>query len=583
MDKSHSDNARTVDTDLSETERPSRVSRRAFFKAAGVGVAGAALGVTTVVNAQEQSWDEETDVIIVGSGGAALTAAVGAIQNGANVAIFEKGPIPGGTTAKSGGAFWIPNNHYMLAEGLEDPREDALKYMAKVAYPHLYRADHETLGLSQLEYDLLSVFYDEGPRVTQTLADTGAMSSQLQVAATGLVPDYQAQLPEDVVTGGRTLRPSNPENGPGSGPDMVRQLSAFAQTHGAPVRIEHTVTRIVMDEDRRVVGVIVESPDGSLAVRAHKGVIFGTGGFTHNVEMRNHYLRVPVLGGCAVPTNQGDFVNLAIEIGAKLGNMNEAWLQQEVLEEVLQFSSVPQGAFLLGGDSMVVVNKHGRRMYDEKHVYNERTRSHLVWDGTRGEYGDLYQFMLFDDHAIEYGGSLMPPAGADFPPHVITADTWEELAAAIQERLDSLADQIGAFALDGNFLSNLQDTVARFNEYAETGSDLEFGRGELPITHAFHVPGDNNDKPNRWMYPFAETGPYHCIILTAGTLDTKGGPVTDINGQVLDVHDQPIAGLYAAGNCASSPSGQSYWGAGGTLGLAVTYGYIAGEHAATQA
>jgi hypothetical protein len=232
---------------------------------------------------------------------------------------------------------------------------------------------------------------------------------------------------------------------------------------------------------------------------------------------------------------------------------------------------------------MIVVNKLGHRMYDEKHVYNERTRSHSVWDPSRAEYINLYQFMIFDDHAIAYGGGqLMPPVGADLPSYIITAPTLEELATAIQKKLDSLANRIGEFKLDPNFLTELKQTIARFNNYAETGVDLEFHRGELPIEHAFHVPGANNDKPNKWLYPITASGRYHCILLGSGTLDTKGGPVTNTNAQVLDVHDKPIIGLYAAGNCSSSPSGQAYWGAGGTLGLAVTYGYTAGEHAAKQ-
>ncbi len=575
-----------TDADDRTREPPSRVSRRAFFTAAGVGAAGAALGVSTIASAEQRSWDEETDVVIVGSGGAALSAAVGALQNKANVVILEKGPIAGGTTAKSGGAFWIPNNPQMQAKGLVDLKEDALRYMARLAYPHLYRADHKTLGLSQLGYDLLSVFYDNGARVTKTLADIRALQSQQQQGATGLLPDYQGQLPEDKKSVGRTLQPSDRDGGPGFGADMVRQLSAFAQAKGAPVRVEHAVTRIVMDDSRRVIGVEVKTPNGVQAVRARKAVIFGSGGFTHNVEMRNNYLRMPVLGGCAVPTNQGDLVNLAIEIGAKLGNMNEAWLQQEVVEEVLAFSSVPYGAFLLGGDSMIVVNKLGRRTGDEKHVYNERTRSHATWDPTRGEYVNLYQFMLFDDHAIKSGGMLMPPVGADMPAHVITASSWDSLATAIQKRLDSLASRIGEFKLDPDFVATLQDTVARFNTYAETGVDLEFRRGELPIEKAFSggpaLGGDGNSKPNKLLYPVAKNGPYHCIILGPGTLDTKGGPVTNTRAQVLDVRDRPIAGLYAAGNCAASPSGQAYWGPGATLGLAVTYGYIAGEQAATQ-
>jgi succinate dehydrogenase/fumarate reductase flavoprotein subunit len=566
-------------------ERRSRVSRRDFMKAAAAGTAGVTLGVASVTDAQAQEWDQETDIVIVGSGGAALSAAAGAIQNGASVMIFEKGPVAGGTTGKSGGAFWIPNSPYMQAMGLEDPKEDALKYMARLAFPHQYRADHETLGLDQNTYDLLSAFYDNGSRVTRLLSESGAMQSVMSMSWDGEpTPDYQAHFPENKAPRGRTTNPTGADGGPrGFGADMVRQLAAFAEAAGSPVMIEHQVTKIVMDEDRRVVGVEVQSPEGTMKVRALKAVIFGSGGFTQNPVMRQNYLRTPVLGGCAVPTNQGDLVRMAIEIGARLGNMNEAWNQQEVLEEVLQFSSVPSGTWFLGGDSMIAVNKFGHRLYDEKYVYNERTRTHLTWNPTLSEYSNLYQFLIFDDHAIEYGGMLMPPAGADRPAHIITADSWPALAAAIQERLDSLSDRIGEFKLDAAFVDTLQGTVATFNRYAETGVDLDFHRGEPPIDKHFHTPGANNDKPNPWMYPIADTGPYNCIILTSGTLDTKGGPVTNANAQVLDLNDQPIAGLYAAGNCAASPSGQAYWGAGGTLGPAVTFGYIAGEHAATNA
>lgn len=562
----------------------SRISRRGFFKAATAGAASAAIGVATITTAEAQEWDDETDVVVVGSGGAALSAAAGALQNGAKVKIYEKGPVVGGTTAKSGGAFWIPNSPHMQAKGMADSREDAIRYMARLAFPHLYRAGHPTLGMSQQVFDMLGAFYDNGARVTKQLHDSGAMTSVMSMSWDGEpTPDYFAHLAENKANRGRTTNPTNVDGKSGYGADMIRQLAAFAEANGSPVVIETQVTKIVMDADRRVVGVEITDPDGARMVRARKAVIFGSGGFTQNPDMRFNYLRVPVLGGCAVPTNQGDLVTMAIEIGAKLGNMNEAWHQQEVLEEVLQFSSVPSGTWFLGGDSMVAVNKYGHRLYDEKFVYNERTRTHLTWNASKSEYSNLYQFLLFDDHAIAYGGMLMPPKGADLPAHVIKGDSWDDLAAKIDERLASLEDKIGHFRLDASFLGNLKETVTRFNGYAETGKDLEFGRGEPPIDKHFHKPGANNDKPNPWMYPISDTGPYYCIILAAGTLDTKGGPVTTTHAQVVDVKDQPIAGLYAAGNCMASPSGQAYWGAGGTLGPAVTFGYLAGEHAATQA
>lgn len=557
----------------------SRVSRRDFFKKASAGAAGVALGVTYVQSAEAQEWAETTDVVVVGSGGAALAGAAGALMGGAKVSIYEKGPVAGGTTAKSGGQYWIPNSPFMAAEGITDPKPDALKYMARLAFPTLYRANDAKLGLSDYSYGMLEAFYDNAGTVIKTLNDEGALLSAMAHTHGGeATPDYFAHLDENVPKRGRTTDPLNSDGKGGYGGDIIRMLGGYAEAKGSPVITDTQVSKIVLDDNRAVVGVEITDANGSRMIRATKGVIFGSGGFTQNPEMRQNYLRVPVLGGCAVPTNQGDLVNLAIEIGAKLGNMNEAWHQQEVLEEVLEFSSVPSGVWFLGGDSMIAVNKYGFRLYDEKFVYNERTRTHLTWDAVKSEYSNYYQFMIFDDNAIASGGMMMPPAGSDMPAYIIKGDTLEALAAAIDERLASLEDRIGNFRLDASFVAQTKATIERFNGFAEAGKDLDFKRGEQPIDNHFHGPSDNNH-----MAPMTISGPYYAIILAPGTLDTKGGPVTDALGRVVNVKDEVIPGLYAAGNCSASISGQAYWGAGGTLGPAITFGYLAGKDAAARA
>src|SRR5687767_12750732 len=134
--------------------KQSRVSRRDFMKAAGIGAAAPLLSSTILVSsASAQAWDSETDVIAVGSGGAALAAAVGALQNKATAVVLEKGPVAGGTTAKSGGAFWIPNSPFMQTAGLRDPKDDAIRYMARTAHPSIYRADSPTFGMPKSTYD----------------------------------------------------------------------------------------------------------------------------------------------------------------------------------------------------------------------------------------------------------------------------------------------------------------------------------------------------------------------------------------------------------------------------------------------
>ena len=131
----------------------------------------------------------------------------------------------------------------------------------------------------------------------------------------------------------------------------------------------------------------------------------------------------------------------------------------------------------------------------------------------------------------------------------------------------------------------------RFNQYAVVGYDPDFGRGELPYDNAWQqlwaLPTytetyPTNPYPNPSLHPLAAQGPYYAIILAPGLLDTNGGPLTDSSARVVDKDFQPIPGLYGAGNCICAPTRNAYAGAGGTLGPALTYGYIAGRHALTR-
>ncbi|KKC37785.1 hypothetical protein WH87_08775 [Devosia epidermidihirudinis] len=570
---------------MSNTEE-SRVSRRGFMRAAGLGVASTALGATTITAAQaeEFAWDGEADVVVAGSGGAGLAAAVSAIQNGGSVIVLEKAEYVGGTTSKSGGGWWVPNNHHMHAKGIVDTKEDFLRYSARVAFPELYRPGSPTFGLYERNYKLLDHFYDQGARIAKTLDDTGALPSTMFLSWDGKpAPDYHAQLVENADIRGRQMATRSEDGSIGYGGDMIVYLSMYVEDHGGRIEVGHRVSQILRDETGRVIGLEATTTDGTKRFRAKKGVVFGTGGFTHNKEMATGFLRTPILGGCAVPTNEGDLILMSSQIGVKLGNLNEAWNQQEILEEVLEYSSVPSGVFFLGGDSSIAVNKFGQRMYDEKYVYPERGRSHAVYDQWTGDYPNLYQVFIFDEKAREFGGMLIPEPGSDIPNYVIQADTLEALTEAVQVRFDSLEDRIGPYKLDPAFLDNLKETIGRYNTFAETGKDTDFHRGEAPIDAYFHAVRVDRGLPNPYMAPLSDTGPYFAVLLAGGTLDTKGGPVFDENAQVVDIHDQPIPGLYVAGNAGASPSGKSYLGGGGTLGLGITFGYLAAEHAMKQA
>lgn len=564
--------------------RPAGVSRRNLLAAAGAGALAVNMPAA-FAGPSGAAWKDGADVIVVGSGAAAHTAAVCAAKRGCSVLMLEKAAGIGGTTAKSGGGWWAPNNHLMRRDGIADPREDAIKYLARCSYPALYNPDSAHYGLREEEYSLLAAYYDNASAATEELAGMGALQADYYVEGGKKYLDYYAQFEEDKAPVGRCLKPAGfGKTTLAGGAEMIRQLSTRAAALGVRVLLGHRVRGLVMDDSGEISGVEAEHDGRVLRFAAGRAVIFGSGGFTHNVEMAHDYLRGPIFGGCAVPTNTGDFVNIASRAGAALGNMNNAWWSQIVLEQALVSRSVPNDAFNLGGDSSLLVNRYGRRAVNEKSRYNERTQSHFIWDPVAGEYPNMLQYFIYDSRTASgsyaFNSYPIPPAGTDMP-YLISGKTLAELAGNLAARLAGLSDRLPVEArLDSGFPQQLEETVRRFNGFAESGRDEDFHRGEHPIDMINVHSG--NGKPNPVMYPLSDTGPYYGIILAAGTLDTKGGPRVNARAQVLDTGGAVIPRLYGAGNCIASPAAQAYWGGGSTIGCAITFGYLAGKHAAAE-
>jgi hypothetical protein len=200
-------------------------------------------------------------------------------------------------------------------------------------------------------------------------------------------------------------------------------------------------------------------------------------------------------------------------------------------------------------------------------------------------------FMIFDQRTASLWQGFPPYLVQGTPAnHIISASTWDELSDGIASRLKELSAYTGGFSLDPDFRGNLKQTVTRFNEFAKSGKDKDFSRGDFNYDREWTtfpptVPGTEwppANSVNYTMYPLSGEGPYYAIILGAGTLDTNGGPIINSKSQVMSVDDKPIPGLYGAGNCIASPTANAYWGAGSTIGPAMTFGYIAGLNAAAE-
>ena len=529
---------------------------------------------------------EGCDVVVVGSGAAALSAAAGALATGASVVVCEKAPVHGGTTACSGGVAHIYGNTVMQAAGIADPRDRALSYMARVSYPAAFDPDAPSLGIQPAELALLETYYDRGTEVMGRLAEVGAVRMERPWLAWDgqMYPDYY-EPPENVAVRGRGIQAVTPDGGTGNGGELVRQLMAFAGSRGTEVRLGHRVVDLVLEQGT-VTGVVVDDGSACRTIRARGGVVFGSGGFAHSPELRERFLRGPIAGGSGVPSNTGDLVGIGTRAGASFGGMHNGWWNQQVLEAVDDYAHSVLDVWAIPGDGMVLVNRFGVRTVGEKREYESRGRVHHVF--ADDEYVNRVMFMVYDRRTAErFGGRYpIPPAGA-VADHVVTGEGVEGLTEALSDRLErrsnaTMPPGIAPVSLSPSFAETLRSTIDRFNVMAENGRDDDFGRGSKAVEFAFHgSPAADNRLPNSLMYPLDAEGPLSAISVVGTTFDTNSGPRIGTEGQMLGAAG-PITGLYGAGNCVDGIFGEGYPGGGSTIGPGMVFGFLAGAHAAAR-
>ncbi|MDR7101638.1 FAD-binding protein [Croceicoccus sp. BE223] len=540
-------------------------------------------------------WHREADVVVLGSGGAAMTAAIAAHDFGAkDVVILEKTGMVGGTTAMSGGMLWVPNNPHQLAAGIEDDDEDIVAYL-------------DALSPGALDPDVLMAFMEGGPEMLGYLAE----KTPVKLHVFNDFPDYQPYLPGAKPQGGRSLdnaafsfarlgkwsqrvNPSKmayPLRGSlmeavtgaldettlaereagdyrGLGQALAGSLFLAVIERDIPVEFEKRARHLVKDNGR-IIGVVADDADGNdYRVRARRGVVIATGGFEWNEKLVKTFLRGPLTGPVSVPENEGDGLLMAIEAGAQLGNMQHAYWMQSVLEMKPQHRNAKPN-YLLGSDERarpgaILVNRTGKRFVNEAANYNALGKALHAFDGGRHEYANLPYWLIIDDRYRNKYHTFNTPAGGPVPSFMMQADTLEELAK-----------------MAGIDPAGLLAEVAHFNAMVRAGHDDDFCRGDNSYDN-FYMWGDMDYEPPYRTLGVIDQAPFYAVKMEAGALGTAGGPRTNAEAQVLDWNDEPIPGLYAAGNAMAAVLGEGYGGAGGTLGPGLTFGYLAGKHLGTH-
>ncbi len=543
-----------------------------------------------------EKFDHSFDVVVVGSGGAAMATALGAVDENLDVVMLESTDKWGGSTAMSGGGLWLPNNPLMQRERVADSRESALAYM-EASIGDVGRATSR---------ERKEAFVDSVGDFVTTAERHG-----VEFVRAGEYPDYYPELPggrigravevkplDSKVLGDwyKTLRLTAPlpimtddvwliqrawstwggfkrgaslvfrmlgflgtgKRGVGIGAALATAMfDGVVQKGGAKLWLSSPVEELIVDGDR-VVGVRITRDGRSQTVGARRGVMLAGGGFDRNAAMRMQYHGISG-DTSGNPGNLGSAIALGQRAGAALELMDDAWWGASVIG-----ADGGDPSFIVGERALpysIMVDAKGDRFANEAESYVDLGH-HMLEHDKDGSYwiiGDAR-------HARRYMRT-----------YAMDPRTNKKLAAegsmAKRGTIEELARELRMEP------ARLRATVDRFNEFARAGIDDDFGRGKSAYDRYY---GDPSVVPNPNLGPL-EKGPFTAYRVVIGDLGTKGGVLTDEHARALREDGSVIEGLYAAGNNSASVMGRTYPGPGSTIGPAAVFGLRGARHMAGKA
>lgn len=548
-------------------------------------------------------FDEETDVLIIGSGAGALTASLTATRLGLRTVIIEKESTIGGASAVSGGGLWIPCNPVSAAAGIKDSKQAAQKYF------------DQAVGNAGPASSLTrrNAYLDNGPKVVQFLQQLG-----FQFHFSKGYPDYYPDLEGAMgAGGGRTIEskvfnvkkldrewraklppPLSPVaiygndasviarlmSSPGAflytlrilmplmartlvgqepvslGMGLVAQLLYLNLKHGSTdIRVNTKISQLVQGENGDIHGAEVRTlqGDSTKTIQATKGVILAAGGFAQSRKMRKQFMPSPASTEwtSSPKGDTGDAITEGIRVGAATALMDDAWWGPTIVDPVTF-----KNHFALSERARphcFIVDSSGCRFMNEAQSYTDAGHAQYA---RNEKVSAIPGWLVMDtNHRNKYMlGSMLPRM----------KPSKEALARKVMfkaESIEELAQQIG---VDPTALAS---TTSRYNELCTTGIDTDYSKGSNVYDRFFGDPTAKRPNPNMGT---VNRPPYYAVPIWPGDLGTKGGLLTDEFQRVLDKGSRPIPGLFAIGNTAASIMGRTYLGAGSTLGPALTHGYI---------
>jgi 3-oxosteroid 1-dehydrogenase len=558
-------------------------------------------------------WDHSVDVLIVGTGAGALTAAIRAADAGAEVLLIEKTEQFGGNSAMSGGVLWLPNSPLCNPAGGDDSLDKARDYLRAVVGEEALFDQIETYirtipefidylhSRSHLRLDVLPQFPDmypdepgaqmhrchearpfngkvlgedldrmrnQHPATTLfgLIGWTASESLALQARGEGwwkvavsMVARYVFDIPQRL----RSLRDRRQVLGGA----LVGSLWRSARDRKVQLLL-NTGAEEILTSGGRVSGVRASRNGSAYRIEVRRAVILSSGGFEKSNEMRQKYLDGPTDAAWTAgsPGNTGEMIEEGVRLGAAVRHMDEAWWGPTIT-----LPGEPQARMLVIEKNLpysIMVNRAGERFVNESSSYTKVIRGMIAANEPGRE--SVPAYLVFDSvYRARYPFGPMLP-GQFHPDWAVPKRVKEEIVKA-----DSLRELAAGLGIDAEGLEN---TVARFNGFARDGEDPDFNRGGQNYDLYY---GDHEIQPNPCLGPL-EKPPFYGVRVYPGELGTKGGLLTNTRAQVLTEEGELISGLYAIGNCSAPVSGATYPASGATLGSAMVFGYIAGQAAAME-
>jgi succinate dehydrogenase/fumarate reductase flavoprotein subunit len=560
--------------------------------------------------------DNVVDVLVIGSGGGGMTAALVAEASGLDTLVIEKSPQFGGSTALSGGGIWVPGAPAQRRAGYSLPPDDVVEYVRQITdglvtdarikqyvdaapqmmeflescsrwfefvwkpgyadyYPELPGGSEQGSTINVPPIDLRKLGEDEQLLLAPlALAPRGIWLGPKELRSFYQVRQSWAGKAVLVKLVWRMMRARVfGERIAAIGQSLAARLRLAMKDRGVPLWLNSPMTQLLTSPDGTVTGAVVVKNGKPRRIQARRGVVLATGGFDHDLAWRKEQLpEVDQDWSFGNPAATGDGIRAGQQVGADTDLLDEAWWFPAIqwpdgrMQFMLNERMMP---------SQFIVNGDGKRFINEAAPYMDF--GHAMIEGQKSGVTHIPCWLITDHRSFNryvVAGHLPIPKipGAPVPTGRKVPKAWLESGVVkAADSWDELASQIGVPA------AQLRTTAARFNELAHSGHDDDFNRGDSVYDNYYGDP----TLPNPNLHPLGKP-PYYAFRMVLGDLGTSGGLRTDEHARVLRADDTVVRGLYAVGNASAPVMGRSYAGAGATIGPAMTFGYVAAKHLVSE-